>query len=143
MKKVLLTLIVIAIASALMAMPLPGKEEALKIFKQINSFKINAENTRLQNPMCIYEDNMDNNEWAYVGKYVYEYFIELNSFLNILEFKEEEIPQEIRDLAEKRLKAKLNKDWGEADRLREVIKEKGYLVEDTKNDCKIKRIMLS
>jgi hypothetical protein len=73
MKKVLLTLIVIAITSALMAMPLPGKEEALKIFKQINGFKINAENTRLQNPMCIYEDNMDNNEWAYVGKYVYEY----------------------------------------------------------------------
>jgi cysteinyl-tRNA synthetase len=59
------------------------------------------------------------------------------------EIVEEEIPQEIRDLAEKRLKAKLNKDWGEADRLREVIKEKGYLVEDTKNDCKIKRIMLS
>ncbi len=91
----------------------------------------------------LFEFIRSQNTKGVTGKYVYEYFIELNSFLNILEFKEEEIPQEIRDLAEKRLKAKLNKDWGEADRLREVIKEKGYLVEDTKNDCKIKRIMLS
>jgi len=91
----------------------------------------------------LFEFIRSQNTKGVTGKYVYEYFIELNSFLNILEFKEEEIPKEIRDLAEKRLKAKLNKDWGEADRLREVIKEKGYLVEDTKNDCKIKRIMLS
>ncbi len=56
---------------------------------------------------------------------------------------EEEIPQEIRDLVKKRVEAKLNKDWAEADRLREEIKREGYLVEDTKDDCKIKRIMLS
>lgn len=55
----------------------------------------------------------------------------------------EEIPSEIKDLAKKRIEAKMNKNWNEADRLRELIKEKGYLVEDTKDDCKIKRIMLS
>jgi cysteinyl-tRNA synthetase len=77
------------------------------------------------------------------GKYVYDYFIELNGFLNILEFEKEEIPNEIKDLAKKRIEAKMNKDWVEADRLRDLIKEKGYLVEDTKDDCKIKRIMLS
>lgn len=77
------------------------------------------------------------------GKYIYDYFIELNGFLNILEFEKEEIPSEIIDLAKKRIEAKMNKNWNEADRLRELIKEKGYLVEDTKDDCKIKRIMLS
>jgi cysteinyl-tRNA synthetase len=56
---------------------------------------------------------------------------------------EEEIPQEIKDLVQKRVEAKVNKDWKEADRLRDLIKERGYLVEDTKDDCKIKRIMLS
>jgi cysteinyl-tRNA synthetase len=56
---------------------------------------------------------------------------------------EEEIPQEIKDLVHKRVEAKVNKDWKEADRLRDLIKENGYLVEDTKDDCKIKRIMLS
>jgi len=77
------------------------------------------------------------------GKYAYNYFVELNQFLDVFEFKKEEIPQEIRDLVKKRVKAKLNKDWAEADRLREEIKKEGYLVEDTKDDCKIKRIMLS
>ena len=56
---------------------------------------------------------------------------------------EEEIPEEIKDLVQKRTEAKINKNWVEADRLRDLIKEKGYLVEDTKDDCKIKRIMLS
>lgn len=56
---------------------------------------------------------------------------------------EEEIPQEIKDLAQQRIEAKNGKNWSEADRLRNLIKEKGYLVEDTRDDCKIKRIMLS
>lgn len=56
---------------------------------------------------------------------------------------EEEIPEKIKKMVKKRVEAKLNRDWSEADRLREVIKKEGYLVEDTKDDCKIKRIMLS
>lgn len=56
---------------------------------------------------------------------------------------DEEIPEEIKKMVKKRVEAKLNKDWAEADRLREEIKKEGYLVEDTKDDCKIKRIMLS
>ncbi len=61
----------------------------------------------------------------------------------IKKMTEEKIPEKIKDLAKKRIEAKMNKNWNEADRLRELIKEKGYLVEDTKDDCKIKRIMLS
>ena len=53
---------------------------------------------------------------------------------------EEEIPEEIRQLAADRLKAREEKNWAESDRLRDLIKEKGYLVEDLKNDCKIKKI---
>lgn len=54
--------------------------------------------------------------------------------------REEEIPQEVLDLVEQRKKAREEKDWGESDRLREVIKESGYLVEDSQNSCKIQRI---
>jgi len=46
---------------------------------------------------------------------------------------EEEIPEEIKQLAEDRLKAKNDKNWAEADRLRELIKEKGYVIEDSGN----------
>lgn len=51
---------------------------------------------------------------------------------------EEEIPEEIKDLAQKRVEAKANKNWAEADRLREEIKKKGYLVEDAIDGFKIK-----
>lgn len=55
----------------------------------------------------------------------------------------EEIPEEIKKLAAERLKARMDKNWTESDRLRGAIKEKGYEVEDLKNDCKIRKIMLS
>ena len=56
---------------------------------------------------------------------------------------EEEIPEEIMDLGQKRLEARAEKNWEMADKLRKEIEKKGYLVEDRGNDCKIKRIMLS
>lgn len=56
------------------------------------------------------------------------------------EIIEEKIPEEIEKLAEERQKAREEKNWAESDRLREVIKDKGYLVEDLKNTCKILKI---
>lgn len=47
---------------------------------------------------------------------------------------EEEIPKEIIDLAGERLKAKAEKNWVEADRLREEIKSRGYIIEDGGNN---------
>ena len=52
----------------------------------------------------------------------------------------EDIPQEISLLVQERQKAREEKNWAESDRLREIIKEKGYLVEDSQNSCKIQRI---
>ncbi|MCW1948954.1 MAG: cysteine--tRNA ligase [Candidatus Shapirobacteria bacterium] len=57
-----------------------------------------------------------------------------------IDSKEEKVPQEVLDLVEQRKKAREEKNWGESDRLREIIKEKGYLVEDSQNSCKIQRI---
>ena len=50
------------------------------------------------------------------------------------------IPDEILKLIEERQKARENKNWVESDRLREMIKNKGYLVEDSENQCKIRPI---
>lgn len=49
---------------------------------------------------------------------------------------EEDLPEEVRDLIEAREKARLEKDWGEADLLRIKINELGYKVEDTGADSK-------
>ena len=47
--------------------------------------------------------------------------------------KEEDlIPTEIKELALKRIKAREDKDWEEADRLRDEIKSKGYEIKDSK-----------
>ena len=53
---------------------------------------------------------------------------------------EEKIPEEIVQLAQQRQQARENKDWAESDRLRELIKSQGYLVEDLVNSCKIRKI---
>ncbi len=54
--------------------------------------------------------------------------------------EDEKIPQEIWDLVDKRKKVREEKNWLESDRLREEIKNKGYLVEDLQDECKIRKI---
>jgi cysteinyl-tRNA synthetase len=36
--------------------------------------------------------------------------------------------------------ARNNKNWGESDKLRDLIREKGYLVEDLENSYKIRKL---
>jgi cysteinyl-tRNA synthetase len=57
-----------------------------------------------------------------------------------MEFKKQEIPEEIKELAEKRKIARKEKDWETADKLRDEIKEKGFEIEDTKEGYLIKKV---
>ena len=54
--------------------------------------------------------------------------------------KEIEIPEEILKLVEERKQARQEKNWTESDRLRDLIKEKGYEVKDTKDGMEIIKI---
>lgn len=54
--------------------------------------------------------------------------------------QKEEIPEEISTLVEERKLARKNRDWAKSDKLRDLIKEKGYEVKDTKDGVEIKRI---
>ena len=53
--------------------------------------------------------------------------------------KTDEIPEEIKELLELRKKAREDKNWDESDRIREEIKEKGYIVKDSKNGQTIEK----
>lgn len=53
---------------------------------------------------------------------------------------EELIPEKILELVERRKQARETKNWEESDRLRKMIEDNGYLVEDSQNSCKIRRI---
>ncbi len=60
--------------------------------------------------------------------------------LNLDKMVEEKVPDEVLELVEQRNKVREEKNWMESDRLREVIRGHGYLVEDSQNSCKIHKI---
>ncbi|MEG0382030.1 MAG: cysteine--tRNA ligase [Christensenella sp.] len=64
----------------------------------------------------------------------------LMDVLGILPAEEETVPQEIIDLADKRSAARAEKNWAEADRLRDEITSRGYEMKDTPDGVKINKI---
>jgi cysteinyl-tRNA synthetase len=54
--------------------------------------------------------------------------------------KEEQIPEEIQELAEKREEARKKKDFKTADQMRDKLKEKGYVLEDTPQGPRLKKV---
>jgi cysteinyl-tRNA synthetase len=71
---------------------------------------------------------------AYAGNL----FEELTGVLGLLYMKkEEQIPQEVLDLVEKRAAARAEKNWAEADALRDQIAAMGYVLEETRQGTKI------
>jgi len=65
---------------------------------------------------------------------------QFDSVLGIMDFKEEKIPKDVKHLAEKRLKARNEQKWREADSLRAKIKKKGYHLDDTSDGYILKKI---
>ena len=51
-----------------------------------------------------------------------------------------DLPEEILNLLEQRKKARESKDWAESDRIRDVLKEKGYAVKDTKEGMSVEKV---
>ena len=56
------------------------------------------------------------------------------------ENKKEEIPEEIINLLKQRQQARQEKNWAESDRIRDLIKEKGYMVKDGKDGAEVEKI---
>jgi cysteinyl-tRNA synthetase len=50
-----------------------------------------------------------------------------------------EVPEEIWQLLEEREKARKEKNWEKADKIREEIKQRGYIIEDTPQGPRIKK----
>lgn len=84
--------------------------------------------------------NFDENSSRSLIKYVYDIFIELSSVLGILSKKKEILDEEIIALIEKRNKARKEKNYKLADEIRDTLKDKGIVLEDTKEGAKWKRM---
>ena len=70
----------------------------------------------------------------------YDLLMELCNVLGILNKKEEILEEEIVELIEKRTEARKNKDFKLADEIRDILKEKGIVLEDTQEGVKWKRV---
>ncbi len=80
-----------------------------------------------------------NNFESFEKSEIKSFFDEFNSFFAIIDNNKKEaiIPDEVKDLAEKRFQAKLNKDYATADSLRDELKNLGYEVKDGKDSYEI------
>ncbi len=70
----------------------------------------------------------------------YDLLLELTNVLGILSKKDEMLEDEILFLIEKRTDARKNKDFKLADEIRDMLKEKRIILEDTQEGVKWKRI---
>ena len=63
----------------------------------------------------------------------------INSEKYLEKAKEVEVPEEIQNLLEQRKKAREEKNWALSDELRDMLKDKGYMVKDTKEGMSIEK----
>lgn len=84
--------------------------------------------------------NIDKNTSKKTIEKAHNMLVELSGVLGILNKKEEILEEEILDLIEKRNQARKNKDYGLSDEIRDDLKEKGIVLEDTQEGVKWKRI---
>ena len=63
----------------------------------------------------------------------------MTGVLGILQKTLDTTPEEIKQLVQARVQAKQNKDFAEADRLRQAVLDKGYIIEDTAKGPKVKK----
>lgn len=64
----------------------------------------------------------------------------VNEVLDVMTFEEEKLPKELQKLIDDREVARKGKDWEKSDRLRDLLKEKGIEVKDTKDGPVWKRL---
>lgn len=64
-----------------------------------------------------------------------------NSVLGVISFRKggEEVPSELQEALENRLKARQAKNWKAADELRDFIYQRGYVIEDTPQGARLKK----
>ncbi|MBI2656583.1 cysteine--tRNA ligase [Candidatus Woesearchaeota archaeon] len=83
---------------------------------------------------------MENKVGKNDAKKIINLMMEFDEVLGILEEKEEKISDEIKKLIDEREKARMEKNFAKADKIREDLKKKGIILEDTKEGVRWKRI---
>ncbi|WP_077368867.1 cysteine--tRNA ligase [Anaerosalibacter sp. Marseille-P3206] len=127
-------------------------DEEIKTKEQIDGFKANFKESMdddlntadaiasLFEIVKVSNSNFNEQTSKNLIEYTYDMLMELSGVLAILSKEEELLEEEILELIEKRSQARANKDYKLADEIRDELKEKGIIIEDTKEGVKWKRI---
>ncbi len=75
------------------------------------------------------------------GRKIIDAFEKFDKVLGILEGDEEEISEEIEELIKKREDARKKGNWKESDRIREELKQKNIILEDTKTGVRWRKTL--
>ena len=67
--------------------------------------------------------------------------MELAGVLGLLSRQEEKLDEDILKLVEDRERARAQKNWALADKIRDDLKERGIIIEDTSQGVKWKRVI--
>ena len=84
--------------------------------------------------------NFNEKTSKFMVQYTYDTFMELGQVLGLLYREEEILEEEILELIEKRTQARKEKNYQLADKIREDLKSKGIILEDTSEGIKWKRL---
>ena len=75
------------------------------------------------------------------GRKSYELMLEFDKIFNVLNLEEAELDKDLKKLIDEREKARKENDFARADKIRAQLKEKGIVLEDTKEGVRWKKIM--
>ncbi len=71
---------------------------------------------------------------------VLDFLMRVNSVFGVINFQQEQVPEDVLQVVEEREEARKKKDFARSDELRELIRQKGFLVEDSSNGPKVKSL---
>ena len=74
------------------------------------------------------------------AKKILSLMMDFDKILGVLEEKEEKLSSELKKLIDEREKARKEKNFAKADKIREELKQKGIILEDTKERVRWKRV---
>lgn len=115
--------------------------------KEINEYEEkfhNAINDDLNMPLAlsvVWDVAKNNKKSIKFAKLLEKFDMVLGLNINKIDKDESiKLPEEIEILIKKRSEARKEKNWEESDRIRDELKQKGYIVKDTKDGIKIEKI---
>ena len=73
-------------------------------------------------------------------KKIINFMVKIDKVLGVLEEKEEKLSPELKKLIDEREKARKEKNYEKADKIRQQLKEKGVILEDTKEGVRWKKV---